>query len=424
MQTLDGSLRRARWTPPARPDWLRTVNEEGTHFDLPSVVPLDEPSLIDTAIANTGLDDFGEDGWREPFSVLVRALDTEANLNLMGRLMTRSDLLITLEARLRVEATYRAHPEIDDEVITKPLIIVGQGRSGTSMLQNALVEDPANGTVRNWEALFPCPPPESATYGTDPRIARADALTTQWNRVAPTIESMHEFNGSVPTESIHLHCLSFRSPAWFDLMGQATSYAAYMMTRDPAEPYHYEKRVLKLLQWHNPRRTWVMKSPYTLTHLPAVLDAYPDAGFIWTHRDPVKALASVVSLIGTLHWMRSDQPFQGDSLAQFTNSDLAAGMMSQPIGWLEDGVLPRDRLCNVQYQDLVRDPLAAIAQIYDFFALELSAAGREAIAEHLTNHARSARPAHTYDLGSQDEIQLERAAFKAYQEYFTVADEI
>jgi hypothetical protein len=423
MSTLEGGLRRSRWQPPARPDWLRRVNEEGSRFDLPSVVPLDERSLIDTAIANTGLDDFGAEGWREPFSVLVRSLDTEADLNLMGRLMTRSDLVITLEARLRVEATYKAHPEIDEEMITKPLIIVGQGRSGTSMLHNALCEDPANGTVRNWEALFPCPPPESATYATDPRIAKADALTTMWNRVAPSIESMHEFSGWVPTESIHLHCMSFRSMAWFDLMGQTPSYAAYMMSQDPAEPYRYEKRVLKLLQWRNPRRTWVMKSPFTLTHLPAVLDVYPDIGFIWTHRDPVKGMGSLVSLIGTLHWMRSDQPFQGNSQSQHTNSDLMAQLMNQAIEWLESGKLPRAQLCNVQYQDLVADPLGTIARIYDFFGLELTAAARAAIADHLDKNARSSRPAHAYDLGSDAEIQLERAAFKAYQEYFNVKDE-
>lgn len=425
MSTIDGGSRRARWVPPERPEWLSAMNTEGSYFDLAGVVPLDSRSLIDTAIANTGLDDFGADDWREPFEILVRSLDTEANLNLMGRLMTRSDLLLTLEGRLRIEDTYKRHPEIEDEVITAPLIIVGQGRSGTSMLQNALVEDPANGTVRNWEALFPCPPPEAATYTTDERIERADKLTTQWNRVAPTIEGIHEFSGWVPTESIHLHCLSFKSPAWFDLMGQSPSYMGYMMTEgNLADAYHYEKRVLKLLQWHNPRRTWIMKSPFTLTHMPLVLQAYPDAGFIWTHRDPVKALASAVSLIGTLHWMRSDQPFQGDSLGQFTNSELSAGMMAQPIGWLESGALPKDRLCNVQYADLVADPLGTIAGIYDFFGLEFSEQGRTKIDAYLKANARSNRPAHAYDIGDENEIFMERAAFKPYQDYFNVPDEI
>jgi Sulfotransferase family len=418
------SARRERWTAPPRPDWLERMNAEGGHFDLRTVVPLDADSLVSAARANTGLEDFGEEDWREPFEILVKSLDTESELTLMGRLMTRSDLVITLEARLRIEAAFKEHPEIADEQISAPLIIVGQGRSGTSVLQNVLAADPNNGTVRNWEALFPCPPPEAASYDSDPRIVRADGLTTMWNRVAPQIETMHEFNGRVPTESIHVHCLSFRSPSWFDLFGQVPSYTVYMMGQNPADAYRYEKRVLQLLQWRNPRRTWIMKSPVTLTHMPSVLEVYPDAGFIWTHRDPVKALSSVVSLIGTLHWMRSDQPFIGDSQAQFTNADLAAGMMAQPIGWLENGALPREQLCNVQYHDFVRDPIGVIEQIYAHFHLDFPEQTRSAMQQYMEANPRSGRPAHEYDLGSEEEIQLERDAFRPYQEYFNVPDEI
>jgi Sulfotransferase family len=421
---LVGSARRDRWVPPPRPEWLAKMNAEGEYFDLKRVVPLDPDSLISAAKDATGLEDFGEDDWREPFQILCKALDEEAELNLMGRLMTRSDLLITLEARLRVEADYKAHPEIEDEEITKPLLIVGQGRSGTSMLQSLLAADPNNGTFRNWEALFPSPPPEKETYETDPRIRKADGLTTMWNRVTPEIQSMHHFTGWVPTENIHVQCMSFMSPNWFDLFGQTPTYFGAMLQRDQADPYRYEKRVLKLLQWKNPRTTWVMKSPAALQHLPSVLDVYPDVGFIWTHRDPVKAVSSVVSLIGTLHWMRSDEPFIGGSQAQYTNPDLAAGMMSQPIKWLEEGTLPRERLCNIQYSDLIGDTMGAVQQIYDFFELELTDEGRAAMEEHLDRDRRSDRPAHKYDLGSEDEIEMEREAFKQYQEYFGVANEI
>lgn len=390
-----------------------------------SIVPLDEASLIGAATANTGLDDFGDDDWYEPFKVLIKALDEEAELNLMGRIMTRSDLLMFLEARLRIEAAYKAHPEIEDEEVVKPLIIVGQGRSGTTALQNLLAADPSNGTITNWEVLFPCPPPESATYASDPRIDRAEGLITQWNRVAPEIEAMHEFNARVPTESIHLHCIGFRSLAWFDsLLGQVPSYQDYMSRQDPADAYRYEKRVLKLLQWKNPRRTWIMKSPFTLTHLPSVLEVYPDAGIIWPHRDPVKALASVVNLIGTLHWMRSDQAFIGDTLAQYTNADLAAAMMSQPIRWVEDGLLPRERLCNVHYADFVRDPMSVVEQIYRSFELELTDDGRSEMERYLREHPRSARPAHEYDLGSEELREHERQLFKPYQDYFDVPSEI
>jgi hypothetical protein len=416
--------RRSRWVPAPHPDWLVKVNEEGRHLDLPSVVPLNGPSLLEAATSNTGLSDFGSDPWREPFEVPAGALDTESDLTLMGRVMTRAHLVMLLEARLRIEDTYRRHPEIEDEQVVAPLIIVGQGRTGTTVLQSLLAADPANDTTRSWEVLFPCPPPEAETYTSDPRIARADGIMRQLHRCAPELGSMHEFTGWEPTECVHLHCMAFRSGPWFDTMfGQVPSYTGYMMSQDPALAYRYEKRVLKLLQWRNPRRTWVTKSPITLMHLPSVLEVHPDAGFVWPHRDPIKALASTVSLIGTLQWVRSDTPFVGDSLSQFTRSDLSAGMLAQPIGWLESGALPRERLCNVHYADFVRDPLEVVATIYRTFGLELTEEARLAMEAYIRDNPRSGRPAHDYDIGSESEIRLEREAFTAYQEYFGVPNE-
>lgn len=424
--TATGSSRSEQWEPPPRPEWVRRLNEEGSYMDLPRVVPLDEDSLIGAAKANTGLDDFGEKGWYEPFQVLIKALEEEAHLNLIGRLLTRTDLLMFLEGRLMIEDAYKKHPEIDEEEIVKPLVIVGQGRSGTTMLQNVMAEDPDSGTPRDWEVMFPCPPPEAATYETDERIEKADKLMTMWSRVTPEIESMHEFTGLAPTESIHVHCLGFRSPAWFDsIQGQCPSYSAYMMSEcDLADAYRYEKRVLKLLQWKNPRRTWVMKSPFTLTHLPVVLEVYPDAGFIWPHRDPIRALASMISLVGTLHWIRSDHPFSGDTLAQLTDAELSGGMLAQPIKWLEEGVLSPEQLCSIQYRDLVDDPLATIGSIYDHFGIEMTPHGRDAMADYKKANPRSARPAHEYDLGSEEQRAAEREAFKTYQDYFEVPSEL
>jgi len=146
---------RTEWRPAPRPEWVRKVNEEGYCMDIDHVVPLDERSLLDSAIDATGLDDFGDDDWREPLGVFVKALNEEARLNLMGRIRTRSEILQLLCARLRVEDTYKLHPEIAEETITQPLIIVGQGRSGTTLLQNLLSAHPENGTPMHWEMVFP-----------------------------------------------------------------------------------------------------------------------------------------------------------------------------------------------------------------------------------------------------------------------------
>ena len=224
----DMTYRTKQWSPPARPDWVRRVNEEGGYLDLKSIVPLDEDSLISRAKANTGLGDFGVDDWYEPFKVLIKALDQEAELTLMGRIMTRSDLLMNLEARLRIEDTYRRHPEIDEEEVKSPIWIIGSGRCGSSALQNFLSLDPDSGTPKHWEALFPCPPPEAATYRTDPRIQVAHQRMDQWNRVTPEVVAMHEFGGDMPTELIQIEALSFQSVGWLDLYGFVPTYDEYI----------------------------------------------------------------------------------------------------------------------------------------------------------------------------------------------------
>ena len=125
------------WTAPIPPDWLTAMNTEGEYFDLEHVVPLDADSLIAHACASTGLADFGDDLWREPFAVLVKALEEEAKLTLMGRLMARSDIILWLSARLQLTDTFKQQPEVLAEEIKAPMIIAGLPRSGTSILLNA-----------------------------------------------------------------------------------------------------------------------------------------------------------------------------------------------------------------------------------------------------------------------------------------------
>ncbi|RYE52417.1 MAG: sulfotransferase, partial [Rhizobiaceae bacterium] len=178
--------RKKLWRPDPRPEWVQRINEEGYCMNIRGIVPLDPDSLIASARLSTGLSDFGAEDWREPFQALAYALDgEEAALNLMGRIRSRSELLMMLEARLRIEDAYKRHPEIDDEQIVQPFIVVGQGRAGTSFLVNTLGANPENGVIKHWEAMFPCPPPEAESYARDPRSARGHELIDQWNRVTP-----------------------------------------------------------------------------------------------------------------------------------------------------------------------------------------------------------------------------------------------
>ena len=212
------------WVPPPRPEWVSRLNEEGRCMDIRGVVPLEPDSLINSAIRHTGCSDLGVDDWREPFEVLCRSFDEDADLNLMGRIRVRHELLVLLQNRLQVEATYKQHPEIENEEIVKPLMIIGQGRSGTSFLLNLLSAIPENGHIMTWEAMFSCPPPEAKTYSTDPRIEKAHKLADWWNRVVPELASMHEYSGYIPQEDVPLIAHSFRSVGHFMVLGEVHRY--------------------------------------------------------------------------------------------------------------------------------------------------------------------------------------------------------
>lgn len=419
-----GMSRREEWQPPVRPEWVTRVNAEGQHLDIAGIVPLDEESLIRTAMANTGLDDFGADDWREPFRQLVRAYDQEAALTLMGRIMTRSDLLMFLEGRLRVEELYKRHPEIEDEEIKAPIWILGQGRTGTSILQKLLAMDPANRTLNTYDALFPVK--ERVAPGQpDPRIARAHERMRLWSRVTPEIDTIHDFGGDEPIEFIMIEALSFQTPAWLNLMGLTPGYNVMMANRPVGQlpSLAYGKRVLKAIQWQNPGGQWILKSPDALSYIPDVLKVFPDIRFVWAHRDPVRALSSAVNMIGTIMWVRSDKKLSAGIFDFLTDAANSGEDMSRPIDWIEQGVLPRDQLYNIHYDELMADPIDAITKLYEGLGLTMSAEARARIEGYFAANPRTERPKHAYSLGESERISAERQYYERYQSYFGVPSE-
>ena len=410
------------WKPPPRPEWVARVNEEGRGMDIASLVPLEPAELIARAMANTGLSDFGQDPWREGFEILVKALNEEAELNLFGRLMTRSDLLIWLEERLGIEDAYRRHPEIDEQVVDAPVFIVGQARSGTSILFELLSTDGRFGVPTNWEIMFPCPPPEAATYRSDPRIAKAQHLLTQWHRVAPSFLSMHELGATIPNEcKVAMNC-TFTSDNLTGLF-QVPSYYAWLAQADLTVPYAYYKRLLKLLQWKNPRRHWLLKSPSHTESLPVLFKVFPDARVVYTHRDPVRARASVVNLLGTLYWMRSDKPFDAASFERLMTAEAYAASLDRVIDQIESGEIPRAQIHDFLFADLMRSPPDALAALYGRLNMDFTAAAKKAAAEYLEHKPSGKFGRNVYELGEQERITRERALFARYQAFHGVPDE-
>lgn len=415
---MNDNQSKREWTPPSRPDWVAKVNAEEACMDIRDVIPLDENSLLKSAMRKTGLSDFGSDEWLPHFRFILNAMEEEADFNLMGRITARAHLLNILEGRLQIEDTFKKYPEIHDEEIKQPIFIVGQGRSGTSILQNILSSDPHNKELTCWEAMFPVPPPDAATYETDSRIELTDKFIQQWVRINPATGSVHEWTGKIPVECVQILSYSFLSQ-WFILLGQITSYVDYMLAADWRPAYAYHKKVLKLLQWKNPKDHWLLKSPTHMPNLPLLLETYPDAMLVWPHRDPVKAVASVVSLAGNRNWVTSDRP-RITGYEQYTDPLRVAAMLERVIDWQEDGRIPKESICHVHYRDIVEKPLETAEYIYAYFGRELTPEGRSGMETYVKANPRDARPEHQYSVGTSEIIDRERKIFKRYTEYFHI----
>ena len=276
----------------------------------------------------------------------------------------------------------------------------------------------------HWESLFPVPPPEAATYHTDPRIAMADQRITQWDRVAPELASMHEFRAHLPIESIVIEALSFQGIAWYYVYGFIPSYIEYISRQTMIPALSYGKRVMKLLQWKNPRQRWILKSPDALRYLPDVFEVFPDLQLIWMHRDPIKSLSSLVNLIGTLFWIRSDKLLDGSFLASLVNPEGMSTSFNNAIDWIEQGKIPAAQICSIQYNDLITEPLACIEKLYRQGDIELTDNARQSIAKYLRENPREKRPLHQYSIGDKNRFSDERKYFARYQKFFNVASEV
>ena len=411
------------WQAPLRPDWVVRVNAESSAIDPAAVVPLDAESLLAWAQRNTGLSDFGDEDWREPFGILLQGLETEAELHLLGRIAARAEILRWLENRLQIQEVLRRHPEIHDEVINRPVFIIGIARSGTTLLYELLARDPRFRVLLGWEAVFPCPPPEAASYDIDPRIEKSERWLGHINRVVPEHESMHDIGARIPMECGQIMVNSFISDQ-IAAFYHSPTYARWITEHSWKSAYTYHRTILKILQWKNPREHWLLKAPNHLDQIPELLRAYPDARLIQTHRDPMKTIASVTSLLGTLASARSDRPFDSSAFEGLMMAQGVAQQLEQVIDLREEGLIREDAIVDISYQQLLNDPQGALEAAYEGLGLDFGAELASELRAFSESKTGASRDSHLYPDLPPERVARDRPLFSRYQARYGVPDEV
>ena len=368
--------------------------------------------LLDTAAATTGLDDFGEPSFRDGLDVLVEALNNEAQLNAIGGPAAEALVTGALVNRLTVTDYWNRHPELASQEIAAPLFIVGVSRSGTTALSQLLSVDPANRSLLSWEASDPVPPPRAETYHNDPRLlaaveAEADNMLHLLN---PDFKAMHHDPPDMPIECVTLMAHDFVS-LQYNAMFNIESYTDWILARDHTDTYRYHQRVLQLLQSGVPGR-WQLKTPHHGLAVETIAQIYPDARFIWTHRDPATCIASTASITASLSGTFSDADWAAFEGTQWTR--VLTEMIERTTA--ARAALGDHRFIDVDYRQLVSDPVGAVRGIYRDLGEPVDAPLETSLAAHANEHRQHKHGRHSYtfeDFGLDRDALNER--FSTYR---------
>jgi len=360
-----------------------------------SQLALEPSELMAAARAETGLQDFGPGDFVERLEVLCDAMHREGGFNGAGIMQQHVLILGLLKNRLLIEDLVRRHPEILHEQIAAPIIICGLPRTGTTHLHNLMSADPALRSLPYWESLEPVLPGHEVpgAGAADPRLERTAMGLSFLNTALPYFNRMHEMTVEHTHEEIQLLAIDF-STMLFETTAPMPAWRDAYLSRDQRPTYAYLRKVLQVLQWLRGGTRWVLKTPQHLEQFPALVETFPDATFVVTHRDPVSVTASMVTMISYTARLTRDRVDVVDMGCYW--ADRLERMLRRCAD--ERDVLPADRTIDVHFDAFMADDLAMVARVYDLADQPLDPRARESMASFMAAHPRGRFGAVSYDL--------------------------
>ncbi len=375
------------------------------------------------AIERTGLEDFGPGDYRERLGLWLSEVDEDAERTAIGRFGVYNDCVRNTASRLLVLDLLKRHPEIHDQRIERPIIVIGLPRSGTTHLVNLIAADQRLRSMPLWEGQEPVPNPKDEPHedGTDPRWARSEAGWQGMKLASPLIASMHPMNPDHIHEELELQLPDFtsynqewvaRSPKWRD----------YYLAHDQTPHYEWLRTMLKVLQWYKPRERWVLKCPQHLEQIGPLTKTFPDATIVVTHRDPVSVIQSAITMLTYGARMNYTHPRPEFYLEYWT--DRIERLLRASVRDRE--LLPSDRTVDVLFHELMADDMGTVERIYETAGLEMTQSARAQIKQYVDDHPRGKEGQVVYDLRADFDAEPAdvRARFDFYLDNFDIRQEV
>jgi hypothetical protein len=384
-------------------------------------VRFEEEVVLNEARRRAGLDDFGDDLFLDPMRRLLDGLENEAHLHAVGRFTMFERIVGSLVGRLSAQDYFVRHPQILDEVIVAPTIIVGLARTGSTMMHRLLSADPKVYAVRWWECRAPSPYPGSDWRKNDPRIPDAHAEVKAILEAAPELATIHPWDPEGPDEEIMLLEHAFLSGVP-DAFCNVPSYRRFVIESDLRDGYAYTLRMLQFLQWQKKEaghvaERWILKAPFHLGRIQKLFEFFPDAMIVQTHRDPIETAPSIASLYCATWRTNSDDVdplVVGEQCLELWSWGISKCLADRDAGL-------DDRFIDVLYEHTRKDPMHSIATIYERLGRPFTEEARESMKRWGDDNRRDKRAAHSYTL---EEFGYTREgiceAFANYRERFIV----
>ena len=388
--------------PPRRTRFIDVADRVirgGRRLGVVGSAQLDKHFLMDQAVAATGLDDFGDRWFERPFDALLESVKHEARLNAAGDFSAMKQFHHVLRDRLYAQMWFKRHPEILARPLKNPVVIVGPMRSGTTRLHRLLASDQRFAHLRSFETISPVPRPEFEDVLAGEKEDFRPKLAARIMKVArlanPRTLSIHPTGPYEPEEELGLLVASMWSMK-HDAQWHVPSYAQWCEGENPVEAYRHMANLLRLIGWSQQEsslRPWILKTPQHMLDLPALLEVFPDARLIFTHRDPKQVVGSAASLAWNQTIIYSDHNDPAQTGRQWLGK---TATMIERMRAARDAI-PRDRMIDVQYDDMETDWRGTMERVYRFLELDMAPAV-DGMQRFLDRSARLKRRPHRYSL--------------------------
>lgn len=377
--------------------------------------------LMDKARELTGLNDFGNGDFRIGLEKFVAGLTEEGQLPLtaVGEAVMESTAIRFLVNRLRFESDLKKHPEILNEILLPPIIIMGLPRSGTTKLQRLMAADERLQSLRTWQIMNPAPFPEGpGKDGRDPRIAAAEEVDAMIDALMPQLMAGHPVRAEyADEEAVTLMEMNFD----YVLLGmriESPTYQAWLKTRPSLPIYRDLFKWLQYLQWQTARRDkpYLLKAPLHMSNLDALLEVFPGATLVHCHREPKEAVTSFMRLAEiprSVLYSNLDPHKMGTWLLE-----LAADHV-QKNGEQRVALADRLHIIDVAFRDITRNPFAVLEKIYLQHGMKLPTETREAMLEWDRGHPGNLYGKFSYDMAHYGKTAADfDSAFLSYRQQF------